>query len=257
MREVKQIIIKSVWLVSILFLGLNLSAQDTLSKSVLFIGNSFTYFYNLPQVVAAMAESQNIHIDVRGSTVGGANLKDHWLGRKETKTRELLENEKWDYVVLNNFSLGPIKEADRFREYNFKFIELIREKGAIPVLMQTWAYKEKPEMQKILTKSYREIANETKTDLVPCGELFELSNKMNPSLNLFFDHKHPSSNGTYLLGLAFYKYFTAMSTAQIPKNISMKDNNGDKLYLLFMSKENSVFLKDLVEKNYKIDKNMD
>lgn len=214
---------------------------------VLFVGNSFTYFFNLPQVVAAMAESQGVEIITRQSTVGGSNLEEHWKERKGTRTRKLLDSLEWDYVVLNNHSTSTIDTPVEFMEYGKKFIELIRSKGAEPIIMQTWGYKSNPLMIRTIVEGYAKLTEETKSDMVPAGELFMEARKWRPDLELFQDDKHPSSNGTYLLGLAFFKYFTGLSTADIPARLSTFDKDGEKLYLLFMSQEDADFLQQLVD----------
>lgn len=223
-----------------------MSAQkDTLR--VLFVGNSFTYFYNLPQVVTSMAESQGFVIETRQSTVGGSNLEQHWKGEKGTKTREKIEGHDWDYVVFNNHSLSSINTPESFMEYGNKFADLVRDQGAEPVFMMTWAYKSNPLMQSTITMMHRKLCKESGSDVVPCGPLFAQARKLRPDLNLFFDDKHPSSNGTYLLGLAFFKYFTGGSTEDIPKRLTTIDRNGEKLYLIFMNQEDADFLQQLVD----------
>ena len=223
------------------------SFAQTDTTKILFVGNSFTYFFNLPQVVAAMAKTQNDVLITRQSTVGGSNLEQHWKSEKGTKTRELLENGDWDYVVFNNHSLSSINTPDAFMEYGKKFSKLVRKKGGEPVFMMTWAYKSNPLMQAKITEMYEKLSEETKTDYVPCGPLFAQARKWRPDLNLFADDKHPSSNGTYLLGLAFYKYFTGKETADIPKRLETKDIDGEKLYLIFMSQGDADFLQQLVD----------
>ncbi len=231
-----------------LFLALQNPAQaqqDTLR--VLFVGNSFTYFYNLPQMVAAMAQTQKVPIVTRQSTVGGSNLEQHWKGEKGTVTMPLLDNGNWDYVVLNNHSMSAIETPESFMEYGRKFAERIKAKGAKPVFMMTWAYQSNPLMQEKITEMYRKLAAETGSDYVPCGPLFAAARHWRPDLELFADDKHPSANGTYLLALAFYKYFAEKTVMDIPERLTTKDIFGEKLYLVFMAKENASFLQQLVE----------
>ena len=222
-------------------------SQRADSIRVLFVGNSFTYFYNLPQVVSAMAKSQGVNIYTRQSTVGGSNLEQHWKGEKGTKTRDILKSGHWDYVVFNNHSLSSIDTPESFMEYGKKFADLVRQGGGKPVFMMTWAYKSNPLMQTKITEMHKQLAQEARADYVPAGPLFAAARNWRPDLELFFDDKHPSSNGTYLLGLAFYKYFSGKSTAKIPDRITCKDWQGEKLYLLFMPKEDANFLQQLVD----------
>jgi hypothetical protein len=234
----------------LLLLSIQASFSQTGEKEplrVLFVGNSFTYFFNLPQVVSSMAKSQGVNIMTRQSTVGGSTLEDHWKGLKGTRTRKLLDSLKWDYVVLNNHSLITAEAPDKFMEYSTKFIELVRSKGAKPIIMQTWAYKSNPLLISPIKKEYARLAKATKADMVPAGELFMEARKWRPDLELFHDDKHPSSNGTYLLGLAFFKYFTGLSTSEIPFRLTTTDKDGEKLYLLFMSQEDTDFLQHLVD----------
>jgi hypothetical protein len=227
-------------------LSLSLVAQPDTTK-ILFVGNSFTYFFNLPQVVSSMALSQDTFLMIRQSTVGGSSLEEHWKGEKGTKTRALLETGDWDYVVFNNHSLSAINTPESFMTYSKKFVDLVREKGAEPIFMMTWAYESNPLMQSKITEMYQRLAAETKTNYVPAGPIFAEARKWRPDLPLFFDDKHPSSNGTYLLGLTFYKFFTGKSTADIPMRLTTKDMNGEKLYLLFMHQEDADFLQQLVD----------
>ncbi|PIX13101.1 MAG: hypothetical protein COZ74_08050, partial [Flavobacteriaceae bacterium CG_4_8_14_3_um_filter_31_8] len=205
----KSVIYKSCFIV-ILFLSNSFIAQNKKIR-VLFVGNSFTYYNNLPQVVSAMAKSQDIIIETKHSTVGGSSLENHWKGERGTQTRVMIELEKWDYVVFNNHSLSAINKPTDFIEYGKKFAELVRTKGAEPIFMMTWAYKSNPLMLPEIEKMYKTLCDQTKSDFVPGGPLFASSLNYRPDLELFHDNIHPSSNGTYLLGLAFYKYFTGKS----------------------------------------------
>jgi hypothetical protein len=219
--------------------------QDT--TRILFVGNSFTYFYNLPQVVAAMAREQGVVLLTRQSTVGGSSLEQHWKGEKGTQTQALIESANWDYVVFNNHSTSPIDAPESFREYGQKFADLVQQRGAKPVFMMTWAYESNPLMQPAITAGYLQLATATQSAYVPAGPLFAEARKWRPDLDLFADDKHPSSNGTYLLGLAFVKYFTGKATATMPSRLTTRDIDGEKLYLLFMKDEDAAFLQQLVD----------
>jgi len=221
--------------------------QNSEPKKILFVGNSFTYFFNLPQVVSAMAESQGIKLITRQSTVGGSNLEQHWKEEKGTITRKLLKNQQWDYVVFNNHSLSAIDNPESFHEYGKKFAELVKSLGAKPIFMMTWAYKSNPLMQDEITKQYDKLAKDSDSDFVACGPMFEIARSTRPNLELFHDDKHPSSNGTYLLALGFFKYFTGSETSEIPKRLTTKDIDGEKLYLIFMDQEDADFLQQLVD----------
>lgn len=257
----KSIIFTSYFLLT-LFLSSSLTAQDKKIK-VLFVGNSFTYYNNLPQVVSAMAKSQDIIIETKHSTVGGSSLENHWKSERGTLTRIMIELEKWDYVVFNNHSISSINSPDKFFDYSKKFAELVRSKGAEPIFLMTWAYKSNPLMLPEIEKMHKKLCEQTNTNYIPGGPLFASSLKYRPDIELYHDDIHPSSNGTYLLGLAFYKYFTGKSVSNIPGNISTLDTNGQLLYLIFMKDYDVPFLQQLVNEfpfktlEPKIEKNLE
>ena len=226
-----------------------IETKDTVK--VLFVGNSFTYFYNLPQVVQAMSEfSKSVHLETRHSLVGGSTLSQHLNGENGTRTLEILETQQFDYVVLNHHSLATIQGKDSFFEVSKKMVELVKSKNAIPVFMQTWAYESNPLMLQVIEQAYRNMGEALGVDIIACGELFAEVRKWRPDLVLFDDDdKHPSKHGTYLNGLAFFKYFTKEKSKDIPKRITSSDQHGQRLYLLLLSQENADFLQQLVD-NY-------
>lgn len=223
-----------------------LPAQQADTLRVLFVGNSFTYFWNLPQVVHAMAESQGRVVLTRQSTAGGASLEQHWKGEKGLKTRALIEAGGWDYVVLQDHSLRPIEAPESFMEYGKKFGELARAKGAEPLYFTTWAYKSNPLMQAALTAGYAELARAMEADLLAAGPLWTSVRQARPGLELFFDDKHPSPPGTYLTGLAFFKKLTGLPVSGIPDRLTTTDQSGEKTYLLFVLPEDGIFLRQSV-----------
>lgn len=243
MMNRKYFFAKSIF-VLLLFCGVNSFAQEKIK--VLFIGNSLTYYNNLPQVVDAMAKSQGDFIDTRHTTIGGSTLENHWKQEKGSQARKMLDNQKWDFVVFNNHSSSAVKNPKKFFEYSKKFADLVREKGAEPIFMMTWAYKSNPLMLSTIKKRHKELSKLTNSDYIPGGTLFAKSIKHRPDLDLFADDRHPSKNGTYLLGLAFYKYFSGKKVTKIPRYVSTTDSNGQKLYLILMNKTDSKYLKQLV-----------
>ncbi len=231
----------------LLFFPVILLSQENNSKEVLFIGNSFTFFWNMPQMLEAMAKDQGINLNTSQSTVGGSNLAQHWKEEKNTQTRKMLEEKPWDYIVLQDHSLSTIDDAEGFQSYTTNFIEFAREKEIRPLLSMTWAYNSNPLMQKTIEDSYLKLGEETNTNVVPVGTIFMKARKSRPDLNLYFDDKHPSPEGSYLIALVFYKYFTANSVLEMPNRLTTKDSEGNQLYLNFILPETGVFLRQLVE----------
>tara|TARA_R110002050_G_scaffold190539_2_gene325224 strand:- start:22334 stop:22972 length:639 start_codon:yes stop_codon:yes gene_type:complete len=201
----------------------------------------------MPQLVAAMAKENGQAIEVHQSTVGGSTLEQHWKAEKGTHTRELLDENTWDYVVLGDHSLSTISTPEKFEEYGEKFVELIRSKGAEPILYVTWAYKSNPLMQKTITTKYLELAEKLKTKIFPVGPIWKQARELRPDLELYFDDKHPSPDGAYLIALIITKSLTEKTLEDIPNRVITVDATGEKLYLSFVLPETGVFFRQLVD----------
>ena len=78
---------------------------------VLMLGNSFTFFHDMPGILASL-----LNAEVDSVTRGGAYLYQHIDPSDElcTITHKLLTEEKWDYVVLQDQSQGPITHPEEF-----------------------------------------------------------------------------------------------------------------------------------------------
>ncbi len=224
------------------------NAQDKEPLRVLFVGNSYTYYWNLPQAVSLMAKSQGRAIITRQSTVGGSNLEQHWKGENGSRTRALISQGGWDYVVFNNHSLSTINTPESFFDYGQKFADLVKSQGGEAVFYMTWARSHNKLMINIISPSYRRLAEETNSHVVPVGEIWMRAVTLHPEYNLYTsDGSHPSPLGTYLTALAFTKFFTGESVLSIPNGLQMKDSDGEKLYITLTPQMEGNFLRALVD----------
>lgn len=223
-----------------------IKAQEDIK--VLFVGNSYTYFWNLPRTVEAMAASQDMTLEIRQSTAGGVSLKNHWNGDKNLQSQELITSGDWTYVVLQNHSLSSIENPEEFFKYGKKFIELVKESGATPILYITWARKYNPLMQKTITEAYERLAEETGVIVAPVGQAWDRVRILRPDLDLYFDDgSHPSPAGTYLASCVFYHILTGKTSRGIPPRIKTTDKYEEELYLSILSEENAQFLQQVVD----------
>ncbi len=242
----KELLKRTRWFFLLILLVSPLMLRGQETTRILFVGNSYTYFWNLPETVEAMAGFGDDGLDVEKSTAGGASLKDHWDGEKNLKSRERITNGQWDYVVLQNHSLSSIEHPDEFVEYGKKFIELVKQSGATPVLYATWARKHNPLMREHITEAYRNLGRETGTPVVFAGEAWEEVRILRPELDLYFpDGTHPSPAGSYLNACLFYSFFTGKPAIGLPPRVTMTRANGEEIFLNMMGNEDALFLQQL------------
>ncbi len=169
---------------------------------ILFLGNSFTFFNDLPQLVASL-----LNAEVGRSLRGGAYLYQHLDPADElyTQTNQLLTEDKWDYVVLQDQSQGPITHLAQFREAVASLCPKIKASGAKPLLYETWAYREGSNtlastgltfdaMQQALTDGYAAAARDFGALVAPVGQAFC---KARRHTDLYCeDDYHPSAEGS-------------------------------------------------------------
>lgn len=137
------------------------SKNETKIQNILFIGNSLTYFHEMPSIVQDMLNETHPGINVEQSAFPGMSLDSHLdniitsrtengistrkKGKGElTKTEKKLLEKSWDIIILQSGTVSfLIPEA---RQYNiepaiFKIKELIKNPKCRVLLFSTWPSK--------------------------------------------------------------------------------------------------------------------
>ncbi len=122
---------------------------------ILMLGNSLTYSNDMPVTLAKLLDAEVIQ-----HTKADASLDDQFnLDTEFGKTAlKALENESWDYVILQEMSSLPVTSKDEFLKNVDHLCEVIRDVGATPVLFATWAYRESNVQYEDLSITYKDMA---------------------------------------------------------------------------------------------------
>ena len=189
-------------------------------KTVLFIGNSFTYYNDLPGVVSGMLETADDEYQVESLTKGGWYLHRYADPQDEMGSQlyEKFAGRHWDYLVLQDQSFNPVKDQNDFIAAAKKLCEVLRPETVL--LYQTWAYEDGSEklfgtgmtyeeMYLALKASYARAADVLGGRLVPVGDRFAEYRDNHPEIGLYReDNFHPSETGTKLAACEFFKVIT-------------------------------------------------
>jgi Domain of unknown function (DUF4886) len=169
---------------------------------VLFIGNSYTSFNELPEIFAQLAASAGHQVSAFSETSGGKSLQWHWYNSAAVSR---IQAEKWDYVVLQDMSLQTVCDLELFHEYVDRFVSCIKAAGAQAVLYMTWARQHLPEMQEEISGAYQAAAQRTGAGLAPVGRAWDKYLKENSGAVLHVeDRSHPTFAGSYLAACVFF-----------------------------------------------------
>src|SRR5262245_12715236 len=105
--------------------------RKSASAKVLFIGNSFTARNDLPGLIADLAAARGRSLQHRLISAGGASLRRHWNAGEALKA---IQDSGYDFVVLQEQSTLPVKNAKRMHETVRLFDDAIQNTGTKTVL---------------------------------------------------------------------------------------------------------------------------
>jgi len=170
---------------------------------VLFIGNSYTSVNDLPGLLRELASTAGERpIETASVVAPGATLQLFWdKGEAVTAIRRT----RWDFVVLQEQSSLPVRDAERMNRFVRLFETEIKKSGAQTVLFLTWARAGNPGMQIPLTRAYTALADEIGALLAPVGPAWQRTLEESAVARLYQDDgSHPTLLGSYVAACVLY-----------------------------------------------------
>lgn len=182
--------------------------------SVLFVGNSFSQ--DVPPEFTRIATENGNPVRADKSTTGGWTLSQH---ANCPNTLEKIRSGRWDVVVLQEQSQMPARSSwvrrFRMRPALTKLADEARAAGAVPLLMQTWGYRNGDsshanddfhKMTARLRKGTHEEAARVKIEVVPVGDIWQREVEQGRADVLFdTDGWHPSTTGNQTTARTVYE----------------------------------------------------
>lgn len=169
-------------------------------RRILFIGNSHTYFNELPTMVRALAESAGVAGTVVERVTGpGWSLGDHW---EDGTARRRIAEGKWDVVVLQQGASSQPEGRRMLLDFVSRFAQEIHRAGARPALFGVWPARNRPGDYDGARDSYAEAARRVHGMYFPASEAWRAAWKRDETLALYAaDNLHASPLGSYLAAL--------------------------------------------------------
>jgi hypothetical protein len=182
---------------------------------VLFIGNSLTYFNDLPGTVGLLAAAGGDSIAVESVARAGFALIDHVEGKSNAVP--VIRSRGWDYVVLQQGpSSLPLSRDTLILATRLLDPEVRAAGGRIAALM-VWPAKDDIGSFDQVRLSYQEAARVVDGLFLPGGEAWRAAWALDPSVALYGpDGFHPSELGTFLASLVVYEAITGRDVRTLP-----------------------------------------
>lgn len=216
--------VKIMMLALMLLVAVSGHAESAKSYSVrvLWIGNSYTFFNDLPAMVRDIAATRGIPVSNTEVLKGGERLKGHL---ENPRLHELLREGGWDYVVVQENSSLPAYDTGFVSRETYPYahaIDSLAHAGSPDVKVvfyMTWGHKYgniRPKkgyplcdtfegMQERLKTSYLEMTYRDDARCAPAGMAWAAVRADRPDIILYnADTFHPALAGTYLNAVTIF-----------------------------------------------------
>lgn len=193
---------------------------------VLMLGNSYTYFFDMPKILQALFDENGVDAKVDSITAGGRVLWQN-LDENDPLHKEIVakcaEN-TYDVLILQEQSSNAMEYYREFLHGVCGCVELV--KPAKTVLYATWGRREgcdlldefgwtNQTMTEGLAAAYDAAARKVGGECAHVGKCFYEIRRACPGIELYDpDHSHPSYVGSCVAALTIYKKLTGSLPAK-------------------------------------------
>lgn len=242
-RFIKNIIVRIYLLILFVLLS---TAQSFAGRKlrVLFLGNSYTYYNNMPKLVADMAASTGDTLVWEMEAPGGYTLSGHYTSMT---SKNKIQQGNWDYVVLQEQSQHPALPHQQVSNTTFVYAHVLDtminyyNPCGETIMYMTWGRKNgdaancatfTPQgwshfctyisMDSVIRARYETIANAENTIVSPAGAVWRIIRLQHPNIELYdADESHPSMAGSYAAASAFYTTIFRKDPTQVTYNATL------------------------------------
>ena len=192
--------------------------------SIMYIGNSFTYYMDIPLMVQTIIEEHCPYVSIKRDLVGGQYLHDA-LDKYLTD----FDGEYFTHVILQEQSGNAVTNFSDFRQSILDYCEKIDRTETEIILYQTWVdsvgtSNANRTRQNQIIKAYGDVGTEIGARVIRVGEAFWKANDYDIVPYLYIDDNHHQNiYGAYLSACMHYHTLTgrrASDTTYIPSGIS-------------------------------------
>ncbi|QDU95963.1 hypothetical protein [Lignipirellula cremea] len=219
-----RIVTKLGWIALLLALGSPAIAAEPVVEPhhVLMVGNSLTYTYNIPAILARFAAETDRELTLKTHFAGGKDLTWHWSNARKTAgltAAQVIEQGDFDLVILQDSSRRSLSAESReeFVQVTKEYQQLAAKKSTRLLFYMGFLRNEKfPEDQvQTLDAMYTDQADALGISCAPVALAFQRCHQERPDLALLDNRTdgkyalnktgtHQSPFGSYLAACTIY-----------------------------------------------------
>ncbi|MGX7668455.1 T9SS type A sorting domain-containing protein [Flavobacterium pedocola] len=198
----------------LLFINIAATAQNP-QKKILFIGNSITYFNDMPILFRDIANSKGKNVTTQMYAPGGTGFVNHV---DDANVYSLFRNNVWDAVVLqpgSGESAGASWPVNTTIQRGQKLMDSIKRYSPCAKILlyqipygvpSSTTYNTYFQVQTQIRDSITKMADNLHVPFVPAGECARMHYNAQQDLLLHgsYNDIHPNLNGSYLVACAMY-----------------------------------------------------
>lgn len=195
---------------------------NAITRKVYFVGNSYTYYNNMPVMFRDFAAAKGDTVVYGMSAPGGYTFMQH---STDATTLAGIASQSWDIVVLQEQSqrpsFPPAQVATEVYPYARKLDSIIHANDSCTqtMFMMTWGRRNGDAMncgfypvvctyagmQGRLRESYMQMTQDNNAVVAPMGAAWKIIIDSFPTIDLYVsDSSHPSVAGSYLQACVMY-----------------------------------------------------
>ncbi len=170
---------------------------------ILFLGNSHTYYNDLPALFAKICKEKGKDVEVNMLAQPGVTYE--WHLTQYTDLRFALVHGGYDYIIMQQAAHEPCPSKEETIRDAGKIIEMAKAQGVKVIQTLPWARLGMPEEFEKMKDIYYTLCDKYSVTINPVGLVFEDIVKHNPDIRLhWFDGAHAGPYGSYANALCTY-----------------------------------------------------
>lgn len=220
--KTKSFIITSIVIAILFILAFYSKVNAATTTNILFIGNSSTYYNDMPKMVKGLANADGMSCNVDAVTASNYNLTKFSTTTNSyyKKIVKAINSKTYDYVVLQDHRENVIESLSNSKKAIKALNALMQGKKSKVILYETQADKiskaflinnhnvtlSHSDIDYYLLRNYSYIGNKYSLPVAACGINYTRFNTLFPTTELYnSDNIHPKVAGSYLAACTLYQ----------------------------------------------------